>query len=106
MENHANACRQDAESCGDPIAVAGIYQRDAEALQAARAVLEGLEERKDKAANIIKAMRICHDPGPMEDCQKCPYHGDCQKHGSQLDKDTMALITQAYLQGGDGDDQR
>lgn len=39
----AKFAAQDAESCGDPIAVAEIYQHDAEALRAARAVLEGLE---------------------------------------------------------------
>ena len=59
LERYANACRQDAESCGDPIAVAEIYQHDAEALRAARAVLEGLEHHRAKAADVARAIRIC-----------------------------------------------
>lgn len=102
LERYANACRHDAESCGDPLAVAGIYQHDAEAIQTAITVLEGLERNKDKAANIIKAMRICYAPGPLEKCQKCPYcDDDCQSHGSKQDKDIVDLIMQVYLQGGE-----
>lgn len=81
----AKFAAQDAESCGDPIAVAEIYQHDAEALRAARAV------------------RICYAPGPLEKCQKCPYYDDdCQSYGSKQDKDIVDLLMQVYSQGGDG----
>lgn len=83
LERYANACRQDAESCGDPIAVAEIYQHDAEALRAARAVLEGLERNRAKAENAVKAMQICFG----------------------LAQDIERLLTLAYLQGGGDDEQ-
>lgn len=77
----------------------------AEAIYLAARILSALDANEDKASNIIKAMRICNDLESVEDCQKCPYHGDCQNHGSQLDKDIVALLTLAYLQGGDSDEQ-
>lgn len=101
LERYANACRQDAESCGDPIAVAEIFQHDAEALQAARAVLEGLEERKAKATTVATALHICgtHEGScPLV----CPYIaiGECIP---AIDRDAEHLITLAYLQGGEGE---
>lgn len=108
LERYANACRQDAESCGDPIAVAEIYQHDAEALRAARAVLEGLERRKAKAEDVIGAMGICYALGPLEDCKACPYSrcdGDYVECGGGLLADIKGLLVEAYLQGGDDDEQ-
>ena len=86
--------------------IAGQSREKAEALRTAIAVLKGLDANKAKAENVVRAMRICNDLESVEDCQKCPYYDGCKNYGSQLDKDTMDLLTLAYLQGGDGDDQR
>lgn len=99
----AKFAAQDAESCGDPIAVAEIYQHDAEALRAARAVLEGLEHHRAKAADVARAIRICRGEILSDDCGECPYYeDDCQSYGSKQDKDIVDLLMQVYSQGGDG----
>lgn len=104
LERYANACHQDAESCGDPIAVAEIYQHDAEALRAARAVLEGLEHHRAKAADVARAIRICRGEILSDDCGEYPYYEDCRDGTHKLDLDIESLLVEVCLQGGDCDE--
>ena len=88
--------------------IAAQYCEKAEALRAARAVLEGLERRKAKAEDVIGAMGICYALGPLEDCKACPYSrcdGDYVECGGGLLADIKGLLVEAYLQGGDDDEQ-
>lgn len=100
----AKFAAQDAESCGDPIAVAEIYQHDAEALRAARAVLEGLEHHRAKAADVARAIRICRGEILSDDCGECPYYEDCRDGTHKLDLDIESLLVEVCLQGGDCDE--
>ena len=52
----AKFAAQDAESCGDPIAVAEIYKHDAEALRAALTDLIVALQRQDKKAQLWDAI--------------------------------------------------
>lgn len=104
LERYANACRQDAESCGDPIAVAGIYQHDAEALRTAISVLRWLEGRKAEATTVATALHICGTP--KVGCPPvCPYSNVGDKCISSLELDAERLLTLAYLQGGGSNGQ-
>lgn len=84
---------------------AGMRRADANALQTAVDILTTLDERKSKAADAIKAMRVCRNITPALDCEDCPYYGDDLKCARQMDADVDMLLTAAYLQGGANDDQ-
>ncbi len=88
------------------------YRKDVEALSAAISALEELRRNRDKAADVIKATRICNSLSlleGLEDCEKCPYFDprnpyglDCDFHRNQ---DIERLLTLTYLQGGGDDEQ-
>ena len=85
-------------------AIAQLQSLRREALRAARAVLEGLERRKAKAADVARAIRICRGEILSDDCGECPYYEDCRDGTHKLDLDIESLLVEVCLQGGDCDE--
>lgn len=84
--------------------IAAQYREKAEALRAARAVLEGLEHHRAKAADVARAIRICRGEILSDDCGECPYYEDCRDGTHKLDLDIESLLVEVCLQGGDCDE--
>lgn len=82
-----------------------LKDNEVDAIDLAHDILTTLKANRGKAKATIETLRNCHSASTITRCKRCPYRDSPGWCVAPLDADITSLISGAYLQGGDDDDQ-